>query len=144
MARMARLARVVIREKWRGYLWQGRFASFVMDESYLLAAARYVELNPVRAGLVPSAADWPWSSAGAHLSGRDDCLIKVAPLLAMIGDWKAFLQSAVPEEELRDIRRHSRTGRPLGDEPFVGRLEELAGRVLKPQKRGPKGNHHTN
>ena len=55
------------REKLDGQLWQGRFASFVMDENYLLACARYVELNPVRAGLVARAADWPWSSAGAHL-----------------------------------------------------------------------------
>src|SRR3989304_2607056 len=93
--------RINFREKWRGYLWQGRFASFVMDEPYLLAAARYVELNPVRAGLVVNPADWPWSSARAHLSGRDDCLVKVAPLLAMIGDWNAFLNSAMPEEELK-------------------------------------------
>ena len=50
-------ARINFREKWRGYLWQGRFASFVMDEPYLLAAARYVELNPVRARLVRSAAE---------------------------------------------------------------------------------------
>jgi len=130
--------RINFREKWWGYLWQGRFASFVMDEPYLLAAARYVELNPVRAGLVPSAQQWPWSSARAHLAGRDDRLVKVAPLLAMIADWNAFLQSAVPEEELRQIRRHGRTGRPLGDETFLGRLEGLVGRVLKPQKRGPK------
>jgi putative transposase len=136
--------RINFREKWRGYLWQGRFASFVMDRPYLLAAARYAELNPVRAGLVTSAGDWPWSSACAHLSGRDDCLVKVAPLLAMIGDWNAFLRSAVSEEELRDIRRHGRTGRPLGDETFVGRLEELVARVLKPQKRGPKGKHQAN
>ncbi len=54
------------REGWRGHLWQGRFASFVMDEPYLLAAARYVERNPVRARLVSQAADWPWSSAAAH------------------------------------------------------------------------------
>jgi putative transposase len=132
------------REKWRGYLWQGRFASFVMDEPYLLAAARYVELNPVRARLVASAGDWPWSSARAHLSGRDDQLVKVAPLLAMVDDWNAFLNSAVPEEELRDIRGHGRTGRPLGDETFLGRLEELVGRALKPQKRGPKPKRHSN
>ncbi len=62
--------RINFREKWRGYLRQGQFASFVMDEPYLLAAARYVGLNPVRAGLEPSAADWPWSSARAHLAGR--------------------------------------------------------------------------
>ena len=109
-----------------------------MDEPYLLAAAQYIELNPVRAGLVSRPCDWPWSSARAHLAGRDDSLVKVAPLLAMINDWDAFLKSAVPEEELRDIRRHSRTGRPLGDEAFQSRLEDMLGRVLKPQKRGPK------
>lgn len=130
--------RINFREQWRGYLWQGRFASFVLDEPYLLAAARYVELNPVRARLVARPGDWPWSSARAHLSGRDDCLVEVAPLLSMIGDWQAFLESAVPEEELRDIRRHSRTGRPLGDESFLERLEGMVGRALRPQKRGPK------
>ena len=65
---------VNFREKWRGHLWQGRFASFVMDEPYLLAAARYVELNPVRARLTESAGDYEWSSAKAHLSGKDDGL----------------------------------------------------------------------
>ena len=84
------------------------------------------------------------SSARAHLAGRDDRLVKVAPLLAMIADWNAFLQSAVPEEELRQIRRHGRTGRPLGDETFLGRLEGLVGRVLKPQKRGPKPKRRAN
>jgi len=109
-----------------------------MDEPYLLATARYVELNPVRARLVADPCEWPWSSARAHIVGRDDQLVKVAPLLGMIGDWRAFLKSAMPEEELRDIRRHARTGRPLGDESFLARLEEMVGRVLKPQKRGPK------
>ena len=55
--------RINFREKWRGYLWQGRFASFVMDEPYLVAAARYVELNPVRARLAVCADAWRWSSA---------------------------------------------------------------------------------
>ena len=74
----------------------------------------------------------------AHVAGQDDQLVKVAPLLAMIPDWCAFLKSAVPEEELRDIRRHARTGRPSGDESFLARLEGLVGRLLQPQKRGPK------
>jgi putative transposase len=128
--------RINFREKWRGYLWQGRFASFVMDEPYLLAAARYVELNPVRAKLVANVADWPWRSVRAHFSGRDDRLVKVAPLLAMISDWKAFLRSAMREEELHDLRRHSRTGRLLGSAMFLERLEAMAGRVLTPQKGG--------
>ena len=130
--------RINFREQWRGYLWQGRFASFVLDEPYLLAAARYVELNPVRAKLVQRARQWRWSSARAHLSGRDDRLVKVAPLLAMVGDWKAFLKSAIAEEELRDLREHGRTGRPLGSPAFLDRLESLLGRVLRPQKPGPK------
>ncbi|MGA2034702.1 MAG: hypothetical protein ABSG68_20840 [Thermoguttaceae bacterium] len=71
-------------------------------------------------------------------------MVEVAPLLATIGDWNAFLNSALPEEELRDIRQHARTGRPLRDETLVGRLEEMAGRVLKPQKRGPKPKRKAN
>jgi putative transposase len=77
---------VNFREGWRGYLWQGRFASVAMDEPYLLAAARYVELNPVRARLAERAGDWRWSSARAHLDGRDDALASVAPLLALAPD----------------------------------------------------------
>jgi putative transposase len=130
--------RINFREKWRGYLWQGRFASFVMDEQHLLAAARYVELNPVRAKLAAHAAEWPWSSARAHLSDRNDGLVKVAPLLAMIGDWNGFLNSALPEEEWRVLRDHSRTGRPLGNETFLDHLETLVGRPLKPKQPGRK------
>jgi putative transposase len=128
--------RINFREKWRGYLWQGRFASFVMDEPYLLAVARYVELNPVRARLVESAAEWRWSSARAHLLGRDDSPVKVATLLAMVGDWQGLLNSALPEGQLKEFRGHGRTGRPLGNETFVEQLKQLVGRVLKPQKGG--------
>jgi putative transposase len=57
--------RVNVREGWRGHLWQGRFASVPMDQAHLLACARYVELDPVRAGLVATARAWPWSSVRA-------------------------------------------------------------------------------
>ena len=73
--------RINFREGWRGHLWQGRFASFAMDERYLLRAARYVELNPVRAKLCRVPWRWRWSSAAAHVAGRDDGLVRVAPLL---------------------------------------------------------------
>jgi putative transposase len=128
--------RINFREKWRGYLWQGRFASFVMDEPYLLSAARYVELNPVRAGLVLDAADWRWSSATAHLARHDDALVRVAPLLAMVPDWRGFLNTAIAEEELGGLREHARTGYPLGNATFVERLERMVGRRLRPGKPG--------
>lgn len=126
------------RENWRGHLWQGRFASFPMDESYLLAAARYVEMNPVRAHLVADAVSWPWSSARAHLAGKDDDLVKVAPLLEIAGDWKLFLAGAEAEEQTNDIRKHERTGRPLGSEGFIEKLESALERTLKRGKPGPK------
>ncbi|HKJ89456.1 MAG TPA: transposase [Gammaproteobacteria bacterium] len=126
------------REGWRGHLWQGRFASFPMDEVYLLAAARYVERNPVEAGMEEAAGDYPWSSARAHLTGRDDELVQVRPLLSLVPDWQRFLEEAVPEAETRAFQTHERTGRPLGSEPFVEKLETLVGRSLKRRKPGPK------
>ena len=59
------------REGWRGCLWQGRFASFVMSEQHLMGATHYVERNPVKADLVDRAEDWPWSSAAAHCEACD-------------------------------------------------------------------------
>ncbi len=109
---------VNFREQWRGYLWQGRFASFPMDESYLLACSRYVELNPVRAKIVSRARDWPWSSARAHLTGRDDGLVTVRPLLELAPDWKALLRAGLSEEDHKAIRAGERTGRPLGLRAF--------------------------
>ena len=130
--------RVNRREGWTGHLWQGRFASFPLDERHLLAAARYVELNPVRAGLVRGPARWTWSSARAHLSGEDDRLVRVAPLLDAVGDWRAFLAGGLDEADLAAIRKHERTGRPLGSDAFLARLERKLGRPLRRGKPGPK------
>ena len=133
------------REGWRGYLWQGRFASFVMDQDYFLTAMRYVELNPVRAGLAASPADWPWSSARAHLTGKRDPLIgDVCEMIAYVGDWQKYLALDVEEAQLAHLRQHSRTGRPLGDEAFIRRLEEALGRLLRKRKPGPRGSHKEN
>ncbi|MFN2546212.1 MAG: transposase [Myxococcales bacterium] len=118
------------REGCRGYLWQGRFASYPMDERHTIAAARYIELNPVRAGIVSAATDYPWSSAAAHLRGRDDRLVRVAPLLDRIGDWRSFLGER-PEPEIVDLlRRHTANGVPLGSDAFVKELERKVGREL--------------
>ena len=127
-----------LREGWRGYLWQGRFASFPMDEPYLLACARYVEPNPVRARLVPRPRDWAWSSARAHLARRDDDLVTVRPLLDLAGDWSGFLGGGLDAADHAAIRAGERTGRPLGAARFVARLERRLGRTLARQKPGPK------
>ena len=115
-----------------------------MDESYFLTAARYVELNPVRAKLALKAEDYPWSSASAHLSGRDDMLVKVAPLLEMVDDWAEVLAAEVEEQELKEIRKHECTGRPLGNVSFLERLESELGRTLQRRKPGPKTKNRKN
>ena len=126
------------REGWRGYLWHGRFASFVMDEPHLAAAARYVERNPVRAHLVRRPWRWRWSSAAAHVAGKDDALVRVQPLLDRVNDWHRFLLEPEDESQIEAIRRHGRTGRPLGDLDFVLRLQKRLRRRLRRLKPGPK------
>jgi putative transposase len=126
------------REGWRGYLWQGRFASCPMDEAHLLACARYVELNPVRARLARRARDWRWSSARAHLAGKDDGLVRVRPLLALAPDWRDFLAEGLSAADREAIRAGERTGRPLGSARFVARLEKRLDRPLAKRKPGPK------
>jgi putative transposase len=130
------------RKNWRGHLWQGRFSSFPMVETYLLAAARSVEMNPVRAHLVPDAASWPWSSVRAHIEGIDDQLVKVKPLLEIAGDWRYFLTTVCDEEQMNDLRKHESTGIPVGTVSFLERLESALDRTLKPEKPGPKGKHN--
>lgn len=128
--------RVNFREGWRGHLWQGRFGSYPMDEAYLFAATRYVELNPVRAGLVDRPEAWPHSSAAGHLNGAGDRLLTREPLSSMVADWRGFLALSVEEAMLATFRRHERTGRPLGDAAFLARLERLLERPLRPGKPG--------
>ena len=93
-----------------------------MDEKYLLTAVRYIELNPVQAQMVVKPGDYRWSSAQAHLSATDDKLVKVAPLLEMVSNWKEFLADPVHDDQLNLIEMHERTGRPLGDENFITKL----------------------
>lgn len=125
------------REGWRGYLWQGRFASFPMEERYLLSAAAYVELNPVRAALVNAPWDYRWSSVHAHIAGESDDIVEVEPLLDLVGDWKAFLSRMVPQPT-EEFEGHERTGRPLGNESFIKKASKIVGRDLTRKKPGPK------
>ena len=102
-----------------------------MDEDYLLTCARYVGLNPVRAGLCARAVDWPWSSVRAHLEGRSDLLLTAQPLKARLGASLAgFFELDVEDEARRRLRRASTTGRPLGAAAWVKALEATIGRSL--------------
>jgi len=130
---------VNFRHGWRGYLWQGRFASYPMDRAHTLAAVRYVERNPVRAGLVKRAWEWPWSSAAGHVSGDGDALVNPGGALAAeISNWRQFLSAEEDDEDLRRFRLHGRTGRPLGDAAFIARLETRLDRPLRRKRPGPK------
>lgn len=124
------------REKWRGYLWQGRFLSYPLDEAYLYSAVRYVERNPVRAGIVEKAEDYKWSSAGFHVKNKKDSILKEFYLMEEIKDWGKYL--LIEDKNIKLIRKHSYTGRPLGDEKFIKKLEKYTGRILMPKGAGRK------
>jgi len=129
--------RINFREGWRGHLWQERFHSFVMDENYLLATVRYVELNPVRASLCPCAEDWPWSSVHAHLKGEDDDLVTVKPMLSLVNDWFEYLGQQDLDAH-KSMRMHTNTGMPLGEDALIEKVEAITGRDLRKRRPGPK------
>jgi putative transposase len=116
-------AAINARFHWTGHLFQGRFGAMVMDELHLVAAARYITLNPVVAGLVSRAEDWPWSSARAHLTGEDDELAIVAPLRARIPDFAALLTAPADPVTTTRIERAPTIGRPLGAPEWIAALE---------------------
>jgi putative transposase len=109
-----------------------------MEERYLLAALRYTKLNPVRAALVRRPEEYRWSSAAAHIAGRDDLLVKIAPLQQLVRDWRSFLSEPVDENEIMLLKKHEGTGRPLGSQSFIVGLEKSLGRTLRRQPPGPK------
>ena len=126
------------RARQTGHLFQGRFGSVALDEDHLMNAARYVALNPVRAGLAPRAEDWPHSSVRAHLAGRDDALVRVKPLLDRTPRFADLLEGEPDAVAFAPIRRSELIGRPLGSAAFVAAIEKRLGRVLAPGKRGRK------
>lgn len=129
---------VNFREGWRGYLWQGRFKSVPLTGRHLYAAVRYVECNPVRAGLVRKAEEYEWSSARAHSYKIKNELLTRCFLEDEITDWRSYLAAAEKEEDLRTIRFHTNSGRPAGSEESLKDWEEKTGRKLIKQKPGPR------
>jgi len=123
-------------ENVRGYLFQGRFGSCVLDEDHLMAAVRYIELNPVRAGIVRYAWEYPWSSARFHMGIIEtDPLVKDQTLFGLVVDWQDFLfmEDIMSSDRLRLA---TRTGRPTGEEGFIDKIQNLTGRTLRKGKSG--------
>jgi putative transposase len=125
---------------WKGHLWQGRFFSSPLDDAYLWAAVRYVERNPVRAGMAHHAEDYHWSSAAAHCGKRLDGLLNLesgwSKQFSVMEDWSAWLSEGDEAEEIEMLRRNVDKGLPCGSEGFVKKLGKQAGRLLEYRPQG--------
>ena len=119
-----------------GHVWQGRYYSCPMDQRHLWNALRYVELNPVRAGLATRAEDYAWSSARSHLRSQRDGVTDVHQWAShwTTEGWREFVAACPADDEL--IRESTHRGRPLGSADFVHRLECQMKRRLTPGRGG--------
>ena len=116
-----------------GHLWQNRFYSCALGRSHLRLALSYVDLNPVRAGMVPEASGYPWSSARAHIEGHDEGGLLEMSLwreVCPLADWADVLRQREGEDSPGKLREATKTGRPWGDEKFIEDLEKRVGRKL--------------
>jgi len=128
-----------------GTLWEGRYkSSLIQSEAYLLACMRYIELNPVRAGLCPDPAHYRWSSYRANALGETTTLLTPHPLYATLGWDDANRQSAyrelfdhvLPDKTLADIRLALNQTQPLGNNRFYDAIEQATGQRRQAKPRG--------
>ena len=119
-----------------GHLWANRYFSTALDEPHLWAAIRYVELNPVRGGMVDDATRYKWSSARAHSDGvRDGLLAHDRPFPGPIAGWRQWIASGLEDETLNRLRMNTASGEPTGTEEFVIDIERRLGRKVRPRRR---------
>ena len=120
---------------WSGHLWQGRFFSSPLDESYLWNCIRYVERNPVRAGMVKFAEDYFWSSAAAHCGLREDRLLADRnshfEVFEGVQNWSEWLGEEEDDRQLKTLRSNIQQNLPCGSDQFIENLERLSGRRLR-------------
>ncbi len=120
-----------------GRIWQGRYKSFpIQQDHHLLAVLRYVERNPLHAGLVPSAERWPWSSLSLERRGG----IPVESPLPRSRDWESWVNRPQTETEVEVLRQHLRRGAPFGDDRWAVETATRLGleRSLRPRGRPPR------
>lgn len=129
---------------WTGHLWQGRFFSSALDDAYTGATIRYVERNPVQAGMIEKAEDYPWSSAAYHCGLAENALLSRLPS-SMAGiateEWSDWLAQPESQQAADIIQRNIEKGLPCGNDDFIKRLEAIVKRPLRyrPQGRPNKG-----
>ena len=130
-----------------GTLWEGRFKSCVIDaDNYLLTCQRYIELNPVRANMVNSPADYRWSSYSANGLGKHINLHTPHEIYCQLGKsvgkrtkaYRDLFQVHIDEVTISDIRKATYKGLALGNDRFKREIEKLTGRRLTELKRGPR------
>jgi putative transposase len=125
---------------WKGHLWQGRFFLSPLDETHLWAAVRYVERNPVRAGMERRAEVYRWSSAAAHCGNISDGVLNFesgwSKQFATIDDWSVWLAEGDATEQVQTIRQNSEKGLPCGNADFIQQLGKIAGRPLEYRPQG--------
>jgi len=121
-----------------GRLWECRYHCMVVDgESYLWTVSKYIEHNPVRAGIVKRPEDYPYSSAKAHILGRKDPLLKEPPFdKSELNEYRRFIRSEEDKKITQEIRKQTRLGKPLGDGGFLNVLSERLGRSLSFRPKG--------
>lgn len=120
------------KKNWRGHLFQDRFYSCALDEGAVTDAAHFIETLPVTARIAPKPEQYLWSSAKAHLRGRDDPLLAThKPLLELVHDWQGFLAMPLPRQVMDSITLHLQTGRPRGGNVFLDMIEEQLGRRVR-------------
>jgi putative transposase len=133
------------RHRSSGHVWQGRFkSSVIQDGEHLLLVLRYIEANPLRAGMVADPADYRWSSFPHHGLGRDDPLLSPFPEWGHLGRteaerrrrWRAKVRATQRAGELTAVRDSLRSGRPLGEAGWVERIAERLRIDLQPRPRG--------
>jgi len=122
-----------------GHLWQARPFSCALDEEHFWTAIRYVERNPVRAGMVDCAEEYRWSSAATHCGFIEGSMLDFESISSIqIENWSRWLATGNPIESEERIRQSTFTGRPCGNEWFVRETEQRLGRHLAPRKPGRK------
>ena len=128
-----------------GTLWEGRYKSCLVDtDAYVLACYRYIELNPVRAGLVAEPYAYRWSSHRANADGEHNALLQPHGTYLALGGtletrrtaYRRLLGAAQPEAELRDIRLHTQQQRAFGTDRFQAMVTVRLGRCAKPRSVG--------